>query len=236
MISFRSFIAAAFALSLAACASTAPEATRDASLVPPQSVAAVQSGAGNAPPVIDAKTHYLAAQYDVEAIRIAVPRSLKVSEANSFKPIADIVWRGEPRGDRHQQVAAIFNEAIHSGTSAMQSGRKVDIEIEVTRFHALTEKTRYTIGGVHEMRFVLTVRDTATGQVIDGPREVAADVRASGGSLAIAEDQQGLTQRVVTVQRLSQVIRRELSVTVSQEELVSRLNLPQGIVAPAVTQ
>jgi hypothetical protein len=168
---------------------------------------------------------YLEAQYDVEAIRISVPRSLKVSEANSFKPRADIVWRGDLPGDRHAQVAAIFAEASAQGTAAMQTGRKVDLEIEVTKFHALTEKTRYSIGGVHEMRFHLTVRDALTGQVLDGPRAIAADVKASGGGQAIAEEQMGRTQRVVTIERLTQVIRRELSVAVPQDQLISRLSI-----------
>ena len=41
-----------------------------------------------------------------------MPRSLKVSEANTFKPRADIVWRGEALGDRYQQVEAIFADAM----------------------------------------------------------------------------------------------------------------------------
>ncbi|EEW26386.1 DUF6778 family protein [Rhodobacter ferrooxidans] len=152
-----------------------------------------------------------AAQYDVAEVRISVPQNLRVSEANMFYPIADIVWRGEPLGDRHAQVKAIFEEAFATGTQAMHQGRKVIVEAEVTRFHCLTEKTRYTVGGTHSMKFTLTLRDAATGQIIDGPRLVVADVKASGGNRALAEELAGRTQRVVVLERLAQVIRQELS-------------------------
>jgi hypothetical protein len=96
------------------------------------------------------------------------------------------------------------------------------VDIEVTRFHCLTEKTRYTVGGVHSLHFMLTVRDADTGVVIDGPRAVVADVKAAGGAQAIAEDDMGMTQRVVVVQRLSEVIHRELSTKITDPALVSR--------------
>lgn len=222
MISFRHLTLALAALGLSACVSAHDPATRGAPVAAAIGAANSQSAGSE----IDPATTYLVAQYDVEAIRVTVPRSLKVSEANTFKPRADIVWRGEALGDRYQQVEAIFADAMTAGTSTMQKGRKVDIEVEVTRFHALTEKTRYTIGGMHEMRFLLTVRDAATGAVLQGPRDVVADVKASGGSAAIEEERQGRTQRVVTVERLAQVIRRELSAPASQDLIVSRLATP----------
>jgi len=166
------------------------------------------------------------ASYRVSDVRVVVPRTLRSSEANSFYPSADIVWRGEPRGDRHAQVTQIFTEAMLAGTAGMVTGPEVILEIAVTRFHCLTEKTRFTVGGLHSMKFDLTVRDAATGAVLDGPRAVVADVRASGGAAAIAEDQAGRTQRVVVVERLVEVIRREMSAAVTgpaaEAALVSR--------------
>ncbi|MFN4171379.1 MAG: DUF6778 family protein [Pseudorhodobacter sp.] len=164
----------------------------------------------------------LAPQYNVREINVTVPRSLSVSEANMYYPLADIVWRGDPRGDRHAQVQAIFMESFGLGTGHMKSGPAVIVDAEVTRFHSLTEKTRYSFGGVHSMRFKLTVRDAASGAVIDGPRLVVADVAASGGSRAIAEDQAGRTQRVVIVERLRAAIRQELSRAVEEEAPVGR--------------
>lgn len=153
----------------------------------------------------------LQSKYLVAEIRVNVPRSLKVSEANTFLPQADIVWRGEPRGDRHAQVARVFNDGLLAGTQGMATGPAVIVEVEVTRFHCLTEKTRFTVGGNHAIHFTLTVRDAATGAVLEGPRAIIADVKASGGAAAIAEDQAGRTQRVVVVERIAEVIRRELS-------------------------
>lgn len=222
MIAFRHLCLLGAALSLSACVSTTAPATRGALATGAELVAANSQSSGPQSSG-GAATVVAAAQYDIEAIRIAVPRSLKVSEANTFKPRADIVWRGEPLGDRHAQVTAIFQEAMIRGTAALQEGRKADLDIQVTRFHALTEKTRYTFGGMHEMRFVLTLRDSATGAVLDGPREVVADIKASGGSAAIAEEQAGRTQRVVTVERLAQVIQRELSGPAAQPMVISRL-------------
>ena len=164
----------------------------------------------------------MASQYDVTGIEIDVPRSLKVSEANLFYPIADIVWRGEPRGDRYAQVQAIFTDAFGMGTEMMRSGPKVIVSAKVKRFHAVTEKSRYTIGGVFNMVYDLTVTSAETGVIIDGPREVKTDVLAAGGSAAIAEEQLGRTQRVVVVEGLRNAIRKELSRRVETDIPISR--------------
>jgi hypothetical protein len=90
----------------------------------------------------------------------------------------------------------------------------------VTRFHCLTEKTRNTIGGVHSLAFDLTVRHAETGEILDGPRRVVADVKASGGTKAIAEDYAGRTQKVVVTERLASVLQRELrTLKVAPEKL-----------------
>lgn len=147
---------------------------------------------------------------NVVDVVITVPTSLRVSEADTWYPNADVVWRGEPRGNRLDQVARIFEEASSRGTSRLKSGLPVIAEVEVTRFHCVTEKTRNSIGGTHSMQFMLTIRHAETGEVLDGPRLVIADTKAAGGSKAIAEDYAGRTQRVVVVERLTQVIHSEL--------------------------
>lgn len=153
----------------------------------------------------------LAPRYDVEAVRVEVPRSLQATEANTFLPRADIVWHGDPAGDRHTQVAAIFENAAAQATRGMLAGRPVTIDLVITRFHALTDITRATTGGNHAMRFEMTVRDAATGAVVEGPRPITADVRAAGGRRAAEEDRIGRTQKVVITERLVEVLRRELS-------------------------
>lgn len=180
----------------------------------------------------------LAPRYDIKEVRVEVPPNLRVSEANRFYPMADIVWRGDPPGDRYEQVRAILTDAFGFGTSGMTSGQGVIVEATVRRFHALTEKTRYTVGGVHAIHFDLTVRDAATGQVIDGPRLVKVDVPAWGGNRAIAEERAGRTQRVVIVEGLAQAIRRDLSVEVAvpaDAVVVAPAKVPvsQGAAEPA---
>lgn len=184
----RTGIAVALATLLSACGAQRPA-------VP--DVASMDRGGGTAYRLVDA--------------RIDVPGSLRVSEANRFYPIADIVWRGEPPGDRRAQVRAIFAEGLARGAAGLTAGTPAVAEVEVLRFHSLTEKARYTVGGVHSIRFLLTLRDPATGAVLDGPRRVVADARASGGARAMAEEAQGRTQRVLIVEDLARVFRRELA-------------------------
>ncbi|AWB48676.1 hypothetical protein HYN69_09270 [Gemmobacter aquarius] len=164
----------------------------------------------------------MAAKYAVQDVQVVVPRTLKVSEANTFKPRADIVWHGDPTGDRYAQVGAILMAAVTDATMPMVEGRPVTVELTLTKFHALTEKTRYTIGGTHELRFDLVVRDAATGDVLDGPRRIVADTKGTGGAQAIADDAAGRTQKVVITERLAQVLRRELSAPVTDPTLVAR--------------
>lgn len=171
----------------------------------------------------------MAPAYDVRAVEVSVPRTLQVSEANVYFPIADLVWRGEPLGDRHLQVERIFDEALFRTTSTMKSGAPAVVQVEVTRFHGVTEKTRYTVGGVFSLRFTLTVRDATTGQVIDGPRVVIADTKASGGAKALQEEQLGLTQRVVVVNRLADVMKRELSAPVAAPVLLGAQSPADGV-------
>ncbi|MFN7224213.1 MAG: DUF6778 family protein [Paracoccaceae bacterium] len=204
----------AVAMALSACAGGAPATRADSQLT--------LSLQGTDPTIATDVRQVLSVQYDVEDVRISVPAKLRVSEANMFYPVADIVWRGEPVGNRHLQVKSMFQEAMGRGTAAMTSGRKVVVDIEVTRFHSVTEKTRYTVGGTHSMHFNLTVTDAATGQVLDGPRAVIADTKAAGGARAVAEEQMGRSQRVVVVERLAEVVRRELSARVNDPLLVSQ--------------
>ncbi|WP_192931146.1 DUF6778 family protein [Gemmobacter serpentinus] len=178
-------------------------------------------------------------KYDVQQVNVTVPEKLRVSEANMYYPLADIVWRGEARGNRHLQVKSILEEGLTRGTAAMHSGRPVALDVEVTRFHSLTEKTRYTFGGVHSVKFTLSVRDLTTGAIVDGPRHVVADVKGAGGSQAIAEEQMGRTMRVVITEHLAAVIARELSTPVSVPaglpETAPQMAAVSQSVTPAIT-
>jgi hypothetical protein len=149
--------------------------------------------------------------YAVQDVIVTVPSNLRASEANVYYPFADIVWRGDAPGNRHEQVRTIIRDAAERATSGMVTGPAAVVEITLNRFHSVTEKTRYSVGGVHSVNYTLTVRDALTGEVLDGPRVVIADAPAVGGVRALAEDQAGRTMKVVITERLIQSFQTELT-------------------------
>ena len=148
--------------------------------------------------------------YRVADLNIEVSRDLKVSEANLYFPIADIVWRAEPAGERYAQVERVFADGMGFGISQLRGSQPVVVDIDVTRFHSLTEKARYSVGGVHSIKFHMTVRDAAMGQIIEPRRYIEADFTAYGGAEGIAAEARGETQRVRITRHLAGVIQREL--------------------------
>ncbi len=147
----------------------------------------------------------------VNSIVVRVPRSLKVSEANRYLPRGDIVWRGDPIGDRHAQVQTIFQDAMIKGVTPMTGPIKVNIDVQVRRFHSLTEKARYTTGGVHAITFDLAIIHPETGALLVPIRTVRADLDGFGGQQALIAESRGLTQKIRITNHLSEVIRQELS-------------------------
>lgn len=121
----------------------------------------------------------------VTEINVLVPQTLKVSERNSYHPDGDIIRRGDAIANRHQQVKAIFDTALSQGTAQMDGIFPVSLDIRVDRFHALTEKARYTAGGVHSIVFALQIRDLSTGFGLCEPRLVKADLDAFGGQQSL---------------------------------------------------
>ncbi|WP_299731242.1 DUF6778 family protein [uncultured Tateyamaria sp.] len=147
----------------------------------------------------------------VENITVRVPRTLRVSEGNGYLPSTDIVWRGDPMGDRHAQIGAIFYDAMNKGTEPLNGATPVFMDIEVTRFHALTERARYTTGGVHNINFILSLRHAKTGAPLGEPRRVRADIHAFGGRQALEAEARGETQKVRITNLLAEAIRQELT-------------------------
>jgi hypothetical protein len=126
---------------------------------------------------------------------VNVPRSLVVSEAHGFKPRADIVWREDGPGDRYAQVEGIMRSALEPALSSMNGDIPVQVIVEVARFHALTERARYSTGGQHEIEFVYVVRHAETGALLSSPQPVDLRFRALGGRQAVEAMQRGITQR-----------------------------------------
>lgn len=164
----------------------------------------------------------------VNSITVHVPRHLKVSEANRFLPKGDIVWRGDPMGDRYAQVRKIFETGLLAGVQGMNGPIAVDLDVEVIRFHSLTEKARYFTGGVHAIEFKWTLKDPETGETLVKPRVVSADLEAFGGRKAIEADQAGQTMKVRISDHLADVIVQEMTTAEGHDNaelgLIQRLN------------
>ncbi|MEX0350719.1 MAG: DUF6778 family protein [Paracoccaceae bacterium] len=153
----------------------------------------------------------IASPVSVHSVQVRVPRSLKVSERNRYLPFGDIVWREDPIGDRHAQVQKIMQDALMQGVTPLEGPGLVDVEVELVRFHAITEKARYTTGGVHAITFDLTLRDPETGAMVVPQRRIRADLEAYGGQQAINAEALGVTQKARISEHLSDVIQEELT-------------------------
>ncbi|VDC31518.1 DUF6778 family protein [Pseudogemmobacter humi] len=154
----------------------------------------------------------IARDWRVAKISVEVPRSLSVSEKNSYMPRADIVWHGDPMGDRYAQIEAIFRDALQKGTRDLRGSRPVTIQAVVTRFHALTPRARGMDGnvGVHDIRFDITVFDARTGAALTATQAVEADFAALVGQAAADADARGYTQKEEIGEHLVKVFRNWL--------------------------
>lgn len=148
--------------------------------------------------------------YRVTEVEVTVPRELSVSEENGIKPRADILWQEEAPGDRYAQVDAILTEALKAGAAGLGGSRAVKIEAVVTRFHALTKRTRYSYGGEHEIWMVMAVRDAASGELLEPGRLIGFDLGVSADE-AVANEARGLTQRDEINAAVAEMIRYELT-------------------------
>jgi len=144
----------------------------------------------------------------VVAVDVTVPRSLTVSEANSFAPDADIVWREVPYGDRYEQVDALITAAATRGAADLQGEREVKLLITMLQFHALSEKARAVLqnSGVHDITFTAQVVDAKTDMPISPPDLIKADLVAFVGDQAVAAEKQGLSQKVRISSHVAAVI------------------------------
>ncbi|MBW6417336.1 DUF6778 family protein [Celeribacter sp. PS-C1] len=157
----------------------------------------------------------VAPDFRVTKVNVTVPETLTVSEANTIKPRADIVWREDPYGDRYaryEQVKAVMEAGLNSGAAALKGQRAIVLDVEMVRFHAQTERVRYSsLPSRHEIEFLLTVRDAQTGDVIVPSHLVNATFDAFGGDAAVAADRAGITQKQRIGEHLAGVILSELS-------------------------
>jgi len=150
--------------------------------------------------------------YDVQQVRVVVPQNLRSSESNGYYPLTDIVWRGDPLGNRHEQVGEILQTATTRGTDALDGAVPVIAEVTLIRWHGVTERTRYSVGGVYSIQFYLEVRQAETGAVIEPARLIEVNLPAPGGQAAVALEQSGQTEKVRVTDHLTWVFGQELGV------------------------
>jgi len=187
------FVAALAVVGLSACTSTG------------------LTSAWNAPNAAQAVTPELtarSAEWRLADVRVRVSDDLTVSEANLYYPVADIVWREDPFGDRRAQVAKIIDDGMTAGLTQLSGKRRVFFDVDLQRFHSLSEKARYSVGGVHNIIFALTVVDAATGAALHDPIRMEIDLKAFGGDQAFAAERQGLTQKVRIQNHLASIMRK----------------------------
>lgn len=199
----RAALMIAAAVALTACAAPNVVATRGASSNGPL---LGQEGSGPVAP--------LARSYHVTAVNVTVPETLTVSEANSYKPRADIVWREDPTGDRYSQVDKIITDAVTEAVAGMNGRRDVTLEIVVTRFHALTELTRFSAPpglATHDVKMTLAVLDSKTGEVIEPARPIGFEIEAHTSGQAMADIAQGITQKMNITSAVVTLIQNELA-------------------------
>ena len=146
--------------------------------------------------------------WHVSEVKVMIPKGLTVSNANTFAPDADIVWHGEPYGNRRAQVAAILREGVVMGGRSLRGPRRVRLSAMLLQFHAVTPAA----GGrapaaVHHISYTLQVFDARTNQPLTKQEVIQADLEAYVGAAAVTAAINGDTQRVRIVDHIGRVTR-----------------------------
>ena len=146
--------------------------------------------------------------WKLASVVASVPASLTVSNSNTYAPNADIVWHGEPFGDRRSQVAAIMDEGITRGAAGLRGTRPVTITARVLQFHAVTPAAvARAPAAVHNIEYATQVLDEQTGAELTPEQVISADLEAYVGAAAVAAAINGLTQRRRIIDHIDLVTR-----------------------------
>jgi hypothetical protein len=142
----------------------------------------------------------------VTDVRAIAHDSRSVSEDNILVPSADIVWHGEPPGDRRAQVAAIVAEGVREAAEPLDGPRPVEIHVAVDRFHGVTPVAiNRSPGGVHDIIFRAAVVDRDTREVLVEPVRIDAALVAYTQRAAILSRMNGETERRRIVDHVADV-------------------------------
>lgn len=152
----------------------------------------------------------IARDYDLQGLRFAARPGLSISEREVLYPVADIVWRGDPLGPRIEQIETMFETAVERNQHVITGRRPIVLEVTLLRFHGVTKRARYHIGGVYNINFQMTVRDAHSNAVIEPPRVVIGEFETPGGELAVRLEETGQTEKVRVTDFLTRLIYAQL--------------------------
>ena len=146
--------------------------------------------------------------WKLASVVASVPASLTVSNSNTLAPNADIVWHGEPFGDRRAQVAAIMDEGITQGAADLKGRRPVTITARVLQFHAVTPAAiARAPAAVHNIEYAIQVLDAESEAELTPEQVISADLEAYVGASAVTAAITGLTQKRRIVDHIDLVTR-----------------------------
>lgn len=158
--------------------------------------------------------------WHVHDVQVIVPDSLTTSEVNILRPDVDVVWHGDPQGDRLQQVGVILHDALEVAAESLipeNYHRPVVIEATLIQFHSLTPRARALVGGIHKVKFSIQVVDQKTGEVLAGPTVIEADEFAFGNWKAVQADAEGQTMKVRISNRIVEVVSDWLGLAAAED-------------------
>ena len=141
-------------------------------------------------------------------VNVVAPESLTVATRNFFAPAGDIVWWGDPEGDRRAQVAAVVDAGITEGSRVLVGSRPVTVTARVIQFHAVTPMAvSRAPAAVHNISYEMQIFDQASGEALTSPAVIDADLVAYVGAQAITAAVEGQTQKVRITNHIAAVTR-----------------------------
>lgn len=147
--------------------------------------------------------------WHVHEVQVTVPDNLTTTEVNILRPDVDVIWFGDPQGDRLAQVGVILSDAIEVAAQSLipeNFHRPVVIEATMIQFHSLTPRARALVGGIHKVKFTIQVVDQKSGEILAGPTVIQADEFAYGSWKAVRADAEGQTMKVRISNRITAVV------------------------------
>ncbi|MEM6467682.1 MAG: DUF6778 family protein [Pseudomonadota bacterium] len=143
------------------------------------------------------------------SLNLVIPEELRVStNPNAQFPREEIVWWGDPDGDRREQVRDIMTRSLMAATQTLDGSKPVDMTVRLALFHAVTPRARRGMFFAwHDVSYAVDVRDSATGELLASIPKIDADLEALRGEQADLAVERGQTQRVRISRRIARVTR-----------------------------